>query len=49
LPVWLTFESVTRTFSGEVPVDIAEVTTLTVTATDFDGLCVSTRLIIRHR
>ncbi|MCZ6560034.1 MAG: Npt1/Npt2 family nucleotide transporter, partial [Gammaproteobacteria bacterium] len=49
LPVWLTFESITRSFSGEVPVDIAEVTTLTVTATDFDGLCISTRLIIRHR
>jgi AAA family ATP:ADP antiporter len=49
LPVWLSFESVTRTFSGKVPVDITEVTTLTVTATDFDGLCVSARMIIRHR
>ena len=49
LPGWLNFEAVTRTFAGMVPADIEAVTTLTVTATDFDGLCVSTRLIIRHR
>lgn len=49
LPVWLSFEAVTRTFAGIVPADVEEVTMLTVTATDFDGLCISTRLIIRHR
>ena len=49
LPGWLSFEAVTRTFAGLVPTDVEEVTTLTVTATDFDGLWISTRLIIRHR
>ena len=49
LPAWLSFEAVTRAFAGMVPTDVEEVTALTVTATDFDGLCISTRLIIRHR
>jgi AAA family ATP:ADP antiporter len=49
LPVWLRFEAITRRFTGMVPDDVEEITTLQVTATDFDGLCVTTRLIIRHR
>jgi len=46
LPSWIKFDRITRTFSFRPPKDHVEESSIIVTATDFEGLTASTRILV---